>query len=83
MYDFCDGEVFNEHPLFSTDSNALQIIMYYDDVETFRIISWKTQTWWVVWTHVNVSIYDVYSSILLAKIALLTQVYTTSSLCQY
>ena len=34
MYDFCDGEVFNEHPLFSTDSDALQIVMYYDDVET-------------------------------------------------
>ena len=34
MYDFCDGEVFNEHPLFSTDSNALQIVIYYDDVET-------------------------------------------------
>ena len=31
---FCDGEVFKEHPLFSTDRKALQIVIYYDDVET-------------------------------------------------
>ena len=33
-HSICDGEVFKEHPLFSTDSNALQIVIYYDDVET-------------------------------------------------
>ena len=31
--DFCDGAVFKQHPLFSTDSKALQIIAYYDDLE--------------------------------------------------
>lgn len=36
MYDFRDGEVFKEHPLFSTDSNPLQIVIYYDDVETAK-----------------------------------------------
>ena len=34
MYDFCDGEVYKEHSLFSVDSEALQIIIYYDEVET-------------------------------------------------
>ena len=31
--DFCDGLSFKEHPLFSTDSTALQVMLYYDDVE--------------------------------------------------
>ena len=31
--DFCDGAIFKEHPLFNTDSTALQIIAYYDEVE--------------------------------------------------
>lgn len=31
--DFCDGSIFREHPIFSTDPNALQIIAYYDEVE--------------------------------------------------
>ena len=31
--DFCDGSSFCEHPLFSTDHTALQIIAYYDEVE--------------------------------------------------
>ena len=33
LRDFCDGSVFKEHQLFSTDSTALQIIAYYDEVE--------------------------------------------------
>ena len=33
MEDFCDGHVFSEHPLFSSDRCALQIIGYYDEVE--------------------------------------------------
>lgn len=33
MKDFCDGSLYQEHPLFSTDPNALQIILNYDDVE--------------------------------------------------
>ncbi len=31
--DYCDGEAFQTHPLFSVHMGALQIIMYYDDVE--------------------------------------------------
>ena len=33
MSDFCDGEYYRNHNLFSTHRNALQIMMYYDDVE--------------------------------------------------
>jgi hypothetical protein len=33
MKDFCDGLFYKEHPLFSVDSRALQIVFYYDDVE--------------------------------------------------
>lgn len=33
LEDFCDGNVFKEHPLFSCDSKALQIICYYDELE--------------------------------------------------
>ena len=32
--DYCDGEQFRNHPLFSVDSKALQIMVYYDDLET-------------------------------------------------
>lgn len=31
--DYCDGKQFKAHPLFSIDPHALQIILYYDDVE--------------------------------------------------
>ena len=31
--DYCDGSLFREHPLFSEDHFALQIIGYYDEVE--------------------------------------------------
>ena len=33
MGDLCDGEACKSHPLFSTDSDALQILLYYDDIE--------------------------------------------------
>lgn len=33
LKDFCDGSAFCEHPLFSADHTALQIIAYYDEVE--------------------------------------------------
>ena len=32
LQDFCDGELFKQHPLFSRDSMALQIIAYYDEL---------------------------------------------------
>ena len=33
LQDFCDGQEYCEHPLFSNDPTALQIIAYYDDIE--------------------------------------------------
>lgn len=33
LYDFRDGTIYKNHPLFSIDNTALQIILYYDDVE--------------------------------------------------
>lgn len=33
LEDFCDGSMYREHPVFSTDQHALQIIAYYDEVE--------------------------------------------------
>ena len=31
--DYCDGDAYKSHPLFSTDPHALQILLYYDDLE--------------------------------------------------
>ena len=33
LEDFCDGKVYHSHPLFSLQSNALQVFFYYDDLE--------------------------------------------------
>ena len=33
LHDFCDGESFKHHPLFGTDQFALQLLLYYDDLE--------------------------------------------------
>ena len=33
MEDFCDGKIYKDHPLFSQDKSALQIMLYYDEVE--------------------------------------------------
>ena len=33
LEDFCDGKVYRSHPLFSLQSNALQIFFYFDDLE--------------------------------------------------
>ena len=32
--DYCDGTQFRSHPLFSVDGKALQLMLYYDDMET-------------------------------------------------
>lgn len=34
MSDYCDGEVFASHPVFSVHKDALQIFLYYDELET-------------------------------------------------
>ena len=31
--DYCDGSDFQKHPLYSREKNALQILLYYDEVE--------------------------------------------------
>lgn len=31
--DFCDSKLAKNHPLFSQDSKALQILLYYDEIE--------------------------------------------------
>ena len=36
MYDYQDGTFFKEHPLFSRNPHALQLIAYYDDVGSYR-----------------------------------------------
>ena len=33
MSDVCDGQIFQSHPLFTAYPQALQIILYYDDLE--------------------------------------------------
>ena len=34
LHDFCDGQAYKEHPLFSVDNHTLQLIVYTDEVET-------------------------------------------------
>ena len=31
--DFCDGSLFKNHPLFSVEPHALQIMLYFDELE--------------------------------------------------
>ena len=31
--DYCDGEMYHNHPLFSVNSSALQLMIYYDELE--------------------------------------------------
>ena len=31
--DYCDGLTFKKHPLFSNNPSALQVMLFYDDVE--------------------------------------------------
>lgn len=33
LRDYCDGQIFKEHPVFQRDQNALQIVVYYDEIE--------------------------------------------------
>ena len=33
LHDFRDGLLYKQHALFRVDDNALQVIIYYDDVE--------------------------------------------------
>lgn len=40
--DFCDGQTFKTHPLFSRNPNALQLMLYYDEVEITNPLGTKT-----------------------------------------
>jgi hypothetical protein len=42
LADFCDGEAFRNHPLFSVDPTALQILLYYDEIEIVNPLGSKT-----------------------------------------
>ena len=33
LSDYCDGDIFRRHPLFSSDPKALQLILYFDEFE--------------------------------------------------
>lgn len=33
LHDYHDGQIYKEHPLFASDSKALQLIIYFDEVE--------------------------------------------------
>ncbi len=33
LQDYCDGKIFQEHPVLQRDRNALQLIAYYDEIE--------------------------------------------------
>lgn len=42
MRDYCDSKGFSEHPVFSVDPNALQVQLYYDDVDVCNPIGSKS-----------------------------------------
>jgi len=42
IVDYCDGYVFSCHPLFSRNHKAIQIILYYDEVEVVNPLGSKT-----------------------------------------
>ena len=44
MEDFCDGQYFKQHPVFKDDPNALQFIIYYDDIEVANPLGARSGT---------------------------------------
>ena len=43
LEDFCDGELFVNHPVFSTDPYAIQIIAYFDELEVCNPLGTHTK----------------------------------------
>lgn len=43
LEDFCDGELFINHPIFSTDPFALQVIAYFDELEVCNPLGTHTK----------------------------------------
>ena len=44
MQDYCDSPSFKEHPLYKDEPNALQIQLYYDDVEVVNPLGGNTKS---------------------------------------
>ncbi len=44
MQDYCDGKAFTTHPLFSVKKNAIQMFLYYDEVEICNPLGSKVKT---------------------------------------
>lgn len=38
LSDFCDGSFFKDHPLYSIDTHALQIVAFFDELEVINPI---------------------------------------------
>ena len=43
MGDYCDGTLFKTHPLFTHDELALQVTLYYDDLEVCNPLGAKAK----------------------------------------
>lgn len=43
MNDFCDGDTFTSHPVFSVHKDALQIFLYFDELELCNPLGSKTK----------------------------------------
>lgn len=43
MEDYCDGEAFSVHPLFSAHLDAFQIFFYFDELEVANAIGSKVK----------------------------------------
>ena len=44
MGDFCDGQYFKQHPVFKDNPNALQFIIYYDDIKVANPLGARSGT---------------------------------------
>ena len=44
LSDYCDGSIYKTHPLFSEDPRALQLILYYNDVEVCNPLGSRAKT---------------------------------------
>ena len=43
LNDFCDGKAFSSHPLLSLQTNFLQIVFYFDELETCNALGSKAK----------------------------------------
>ena len=43
LLDYCDGEAFQSHPLFSLHANSLQIMLYFDELEVANPLGSKAK----------------------------------------